>query len=371
MSNPFQLLDEGKVHTCDPKSDYRVAYGSRVARLDSGELVCSFMSGSALAMNSVAPFLSRSKDNGKTWSPATLVWPHLTETMSLFPNISRAPDGRLFLYGISIPIEPGKKGQTYWSDATQGISQTDIIWAVSGDGGKSWTESKKMPRLLPGSHEAPGALCVTRKNVWVAPYSPYNTWDPNEKVERGHVVAMRSENEGKTWTASSMIKFAEPHSGGAEAWVIELTDGRLLGTTWHIDHKANGSHTNKYALSSDGGKTWSKANTTTTNGNTTVLEPYSDGRALFGWVKRKKEESGIGVAVVKPTEADFGIQSQQMVYVAKKATQSGKDNTANEFQDFSFGEPSLTVLPNKELLMTFWAIEGNWSGIHWKKYRMG
>ena len=63
---------------------------------------------------------------------------------------------------------------------------------------------------------------------WLACFAPYNTFDPEVIVDRQQIVAIISEDEGKTWEHTAMLRFPEEHSGGAEAWIIELDDGRVL-----------------------------------------------------------------------------------------------------------------------------------------------
>ena len=68
-------------------------------------------------------------------------------------------------------------------------------------------------------------------------YAPYNTFDPAVIVDRNQIVALRSDDRGQTWRHNSMIRFESEYSTGAEAWVIELADGRLLGATWHMNQE--------------------------------------------------------------------------------------------------------------------------------------
>lgn len=368
----FTLLSEGLVTRRLPTDSTPVAAGPRCVVADNGDLVCSYMLQSKLGINDFVPVISRSGDGGKTWREQGPIWPRIAEGYSLLVNISRAAGGDLFLFGSQNKIDT--PGESFWSDATQGLKQTRMVWASSADHGQTWSEPRVIPQLLPGSHEAPGPLAVTRDGNWVGPYSPYNTFDPNEKIEREHVVALVSPDRGKTWTYRSMIRFEQKPSGGAEAWCVELADGRLLGTAWHLDHTPGDNkeeYPNKFALSRDGGLTWSKAASTGTMGHTTALAALPDGRALFLNVRRKPaSEVGIWLAVCKPTESDLGIQHNQLVWTVNKATQ---DNTSPEhfnWTSFNFGEPCVTVLPDGTLQVFYWVVAATHSGIGWVKLKM-
>lgn len=367
MSEAFVEIDHGAVYRCEAGSPYQVAVTSRCVKTAEGELVCSFVLRASLEANEGVVALSRSRDGGRTWTAPEAVWPDLADTCQLVCSISAAPDGRLLLWGMRTPIDA--PGESVWCEETQGLKQNDLVWSESVDGGRSWRRPAAIPMPEAGSAEAPGAMCVTRSGVMLGPYAPYNTFDPNLKVDREQVIVVRSADGGESWHHASMLRFAEAGSGAAEAWVVELADGRLLGTSWHMNMVDRKNYPNGYALSHDGGLTWTPTRSTGTKGHTTVLTPLPDGRALFGCVVRD-DRVGISLAVVSPTEEDFGIQSQQMIFEAPRATQSGGNPQHDQWKDFCFGEPSLTLVDAETLLVTYWSIEPAFRGVRSMRFRM-
>ena len=229
----FETISEGWVSRRQPGTPTAVAAGPRCAVTRQGDVVCTFMVQSKLGINDFQPMLARSTDGGRTWSEGQLLWPHLPDRYSIFGSVSRAPDGDLLYFGTRYPIDT--PGETFWSEATQGLKANELIWSRSADGGYTWAEPKVIPMPIPGAAEAPGALTVTRSGRMICCYAPYNTFDPQLVVDRNQIVALRSDDRGRTWQHNSMIRFDSEHSTGAEAWVIELADGRLLGTTWHLN----------------------------------------------------------------------------------------------------------------------------------------
>lgn len=340
-----------------------IAIGPRVVMLPDGEAVCSFMFTAKTATNDFVPALCRSSDGGRTWSEPQLVWPHLRDEWSLFVSISRDPySGRLFLYGLRTPIDV--PGESIWSDATQGLKANELVWSASRDDGRTWTEPAVIPMPIAGSAEAPGPLCVTRTGRWVVCYSPSNTFDPNLRVDRSQVVVLWSDDRGATWRHTSMLRFDHPGIGAAEAWVIELSDGRLLGTCWRIPDDGT-ELPNAYALSADGGATWTPTNSTGTLGQTTALAPLTDGRALFLYNQRKHGDPGIRMAVVRPSPTSFGIEHEDYLWRAETRTQSDTSGDLSQWSDFSFGEPAITPLPDGSLLGMLWCIQPSGSGIRY------
>lgn len=321
---------------------------------------------SKLGINDFKPILARSMDGGNTWSEPAMLWPQLEKTYSIFGAISRAPGGDLFLYGTRNRI--GKPGESFWSDATQGLKQNELFWAKSTDSGKTWSEPTVIPMPIPGAAETAMPMCITREGRWACCYAPYNTFDPKVKVDRRQVVALSSGDQGQTWQHASMLRFEE--GTAAEAWLIELSDGRLLGASWHMREDGKGDHPNKYALSPDGGRTWSPTRSTGINGQSVGLCALPEGRALFIYNQRKHGEPGVYLARVKPTESDFGIEANEIIWRAETRTQKGSSGEHTEWQDFSFGEPSVTVLPDQTLLVTLWCVQPSGQGIRYVKLRM-
>jgi len=362
----FEAIAEGFVSKRQPNTPTAIAAGSRCAVPKEGDIVCTFMVQSKLGINDFKTALARSKDGGKTWTEPVLVWPHLQNSRSIFGAVSRAPNGDLFLYGSIYKIDV--PGESFWSDATQGLKQNDLFWARSTDSGKTWTEPHVFPMPIPGASETAMAMCITRTGRWVCCYSPYNTFDPNVKVDRSQVVAMSSGDQGRTWKHASMLRFEDKHSTAAEAWLIELADGRLLGASWHL--KEGGDYPNAYALSHDGGLTWTPTRDTPIMGQSTALAALPDGRALFIYNQRKHGEPGVWLAIARPTEQDFGVEANEIVWRAETKTQSGTSGEHVEWQDFSFGEPSVTVLSDQTLLVTLWCVQPSGQGIRFVKLKM-
>jgi BNR repeat-like domain len=322
---------------------------------------------SGIGINDFVPMQCVSADGGETWGEAQPVWPQFQDKWSIFCSIGPGPNDDLFLYGIRFPIEV--PGETFWSDATQGMKANELVWARSADG-TDWTEPETIPMPIAGSAEAPGALCVTRTGRWVACYAPYNTFDPNVVVERNQVVLLISTDEGRSWRHKRMLHFAERDSGAAEAWVVELADGRLLGTCWQVGYAKGQEFSNPYALSSDGGETWSPTLSTGIMGQSTAPAPLPDGRVLLVYNQRKHGEPGVWLAVARPTETDFGIETNEIVWRADQITRHSSSAEHLEWEDFAFGEPSVTVLPDGMVLVTLWCIQPDGQGIRYVRLRL-
>jgi len=362
----IEFLDSGFIsrHAAGARST-DIGVGPRLVVLDSGEILCSYMRTARTTTNDFVPVICRSSDMGRTWSSPEAIWPTLQSRWSHFVSISRDAPGRLYLFGSRTPIDT--PGESFWSDAAQGLKENELVWATSTDGGQNWTDPRVIPLPIVGSAESPGAMCVTPSR-WIGVYSPCNTFDLGVAVDRSQVVAVLSDDEGRTWRQVSMLRFSDPDTSAAEAWAIQLADGRLLGTAWHIGPQGH-DLPNAYALSQDGGTTWTPTQSTGIMGQSTALAPLAagqmaEGRAMFLYNQRKHGEPGVWLAIARPTDTDFGIEHNEIVWRAEQPTQSttSSGELAN-WSDFSFGEPSAARLADDTWLIALWCIQPSGTGI--------
>jgi len=364
----FKTIDEGFIAQHQSGSSADIPGTARCVLTAKGELVGCCLLSRGLGRNDMKQMIIRSQDGGKSWRKQGLLWPYLQDAYSIFGSISRAPDGECFFYGTRTKIET--PGESFWSEATQGLKQNEIIWASSKDDGLTWTDPAVIPMPIPGSAEVAGAMCVTRNKIWLGSYAPYNTFDSALRVARNQVVVVRSSDQGLSWSHTPMLRFDDVNTSAAETWVIELTDGRLLGTAWHLNPSRGTDYPNVYSLSLDKGLTWQPARSTGIMGQSAALAPLPDGRALFIYNQRKHGEVGVWLAAVKPTESDFGIEANEIIWKAQTGTQGGSSGLHTEWTDFSFGEPSITVLPDNILLAALWCNQPGGQGTYYVKLKM-
>jgi len=361
----ISILAEGYISRRQPASPTAIAAGPRCVVTAAGEIICSFVVQSALGVNDFATMLARSPDGGVTWDEARPVWPEREGRESIFCSISRGNSDDLFLTGMRWTVDAA--GESFWSDATQGMKPNQLIWSRSRGHAATWSEPRAIPLDGPGSVEAPGTLCCTRAGRWLVCYSPYNTFDPTITVDRGRVMVALSDDEGRTWRHRDMLRFAEPNSGGAEAWVIELADGRLLGAAWHIDLAGKVDYPNVYAISRDGGDTWMPTTSTGIIGQSNALAALPDGRALFIYNQRKYGEAGVYLAIARPDAPAFGVESNQIIWRAARAVLGDTSPDHADWTSFAFGEPAITNLPDGSWLVVFWCVQPDGQGVRFVK----
>ena len=225
-----------------------------------------------------------------------------------------------------------------------------------------------MAVVSPGAAEAPAPLCVTRDERWLGCYSPYHTFDPELSVDRSRVIVLASDDQGQTWKNSDMLRFSQPRSGGAEAWVIQLSNGRLLGAGWHLHLDDQQDYPNRYALSDDG-LHWGPTRCTGIIGQSVGLAALPNGYALMAFNQPNADRRLAG-ALARPTDDDFGLLANQIVWRAEVGTHDSGAPDHSHWTSFRFGEPSVTVLDDETLLVVFWVDQPDGRGVRFVRLRM-
>ncbi|TMG25202.1 MAG: exo-alpha-sialidase [Chloroflexi bacterium] len=364
----LEVVDEGFVSRREQGTATAVAAGPRPVVTADGRLLCSFMVQPALGVNAFTTVLAGSDDGGRNWTQPRVVWPDRVSRESIFCSLSRGPDGTLFLFGTATPIDD--PGESFWSEETQGLKANRLVWAESIDGGTTWSEPTPIPMAGREAAEAAGPMCVTRAGRWLACYCPYPTFERGQIVARDRVVVVASDDRGGRWRSGTMLHFDEPESGAAESWLVELLDGRLLGEAWHMDLRSGRDYPDAYAISHDGGRTWTPTRSTGIGGQAGSLAVITDGRVAFAYNQRVRSPAGVRVALARPDDEAFNVLADEMAWRADTPLQTGDSADHDAWRDFAFGEPALAVLRNGDLLLTFWCVQPSGQGIRFARLRL-
>lgn len=372
----------------------------RVAVLPDGRLVASFVGRSGAGTPDYALFVTSSEDGGRTWQGERPVWPEDAGRWSLAGSIAAGVAGELVLFGTQTPVSAGDG--SWWDPERGALAANELFWSRSEDGGATWSARRVIPMADPAAAEAPGPMLVTRGGGRLVCYAPYPTFDPALVVDRPRIVALRSDDGGATWASTTMLRL-HPDGGTAEAWLTELSDGRLFGACWAMDLRTGADLPNPYALSPDGGATWSPTRSTGLRGQAVGMAALLDGRVAVVYNQRDPGRAPVGVwlAVLRPTADDPGVEADVPVWAASEAAagtaagatattsagagsgagatagtsaaaMSGPSDAAtvaaqasgvgaggdvghDAWQTFTFGEPGIVCLSDGDLLVTIWS----------------
>jgi hypothetical protein len=149
-----------------------------------------------------------------------------------------------------------------------------------------------------------------------------------------------------------------------ESKIVELADGRLLATAWAYDQQAAEDLPNQYAISTDGGATWTEPCSTGLSGQTLTPLALPDGRVLC--VYRRMDRPGLWTVLSELQGNTWVNGDTGPIWGADTAgLTSQTTNMAANFNVLRFGAPCCSLLPDGSVLGAFWCYEDCVSNVRW------
>ena len=339
-----EVVDSGHVTRDD------AAYPSLVA-LDDGSIICGYSCGGGSSATGGTD-RARSTDGGSTWRREGTILgrtEHPVTTNSL--RLSRTAGGTLLAYGARRYDTAGT--------ARFGRDPSEPVLCRSSDGGRTWSTPAVVAGASAGSRArayevaCPVVALDERRWLAVAGLLP----------EAGHlgarVVAFLSTDAGQTWPHSPTV-FHDPDGRRCffETKVTPLGGGRLLAVAWTVTAGDYRDLDNQYALSRDGGRTWTRPVSTGIRGQT-MTPVWLGGDRILVLYNRRYGRQGIVMHVVQVTADGWTLGPESMLWDAAGA-HGGLARGAggiDEFSGFAFGLPSALPIGDGRLLAVHWCRE--------------
>jgi sialidase-1 len=347
------------------------AYFPSVVTMANGEMLASLVLAEAFEAADMRTHLCRSTDGGETWEHQGLLPAGTSDAMiSNASRLTSTPEGEVVAYTVRMDrSEHSEDGLT--NPTTLGFVPTTLTVLRSADFGRTWSSpSIILPPLVGPCFELCSPITVLRDGRWVIPTLTWPDWEgrcPNGVK----MIAMLSPDRGRSWPAYwDVMQANEGRVFFWESKITELPDGQLLAVAWTYDDLAGKDRPNHYALSTDGGNTWSAPASTGLIGQTLTPLALDDGRILS--VYRRMDTPGLWAnlsrlrAGVWENEASEPIWGNQVGGL----TATTRD-MAHNFNVLRFGAPSLVKLPDATVFVAFWCYEDCVSVIRWYTLAVG
>ena len=117
-------------------------------------------------------------------------------------------------------------------------------------------------------------------------------------------------------------------------------------------------------MSEDDGATFAGPFAHPFRGQSTGIAAYEDG-VLVAYNQRKEGTVGVWLALEKVNGTEVELLANEPIWEAKTITKSGTSGDFSQFTDFSFGEPSVMVMPDGSLLVVLWYQQSGVNGIRY------
>lgn len=360
----ISIVDHGVVYR-NPKPHLRAihAWHPSLALLDDGGLLAGFDLGQAVEALDYRTYISRSRDQGKTWdAPRPLFADPVPRRSTHSVRLGRVKDGSIVGFG----------GRYYRDDAEEGVVNRanlgyvpmDLILLRSRDG-RNWEGPATIePPLVGPGFEICHRVIELADGRWLAPTATWKGW--NGAAPNGmKAIALVSRDRGKTWP--EWLTIIDQYDRGVISWeqgLTELTDGRLLAVVWCFDEKSGKSLPNRFALSRDG-QVFSTPRENGLQGETAKLHTLADGRVLC--LYRRLDKPGLWANLVR-IDADNWINLAELaVWQGPASGMKGERTASDELSALKFGFPSMVELPDGSVMAVFWCVEDGIHVIRWAR----
>ncbi|MFH1920421.1 MAG: sialidase family protein [Planctomycetota bacterium] len=347
------------------------AYFPSVVVMPDGEMVALYTLGEAFEATNLHTHLARSSDGGRTWLHQGRICPDTAGRLTTeFGRLSVVPGGEL----VAVLVRADRTDHPEEGLANPenlGFVPTEILITRSSDAGRTWSEPALVAPPLEGpSFELCCPVTVMADGRWLWPTSTWRDWEGN-LPSGNRMVAFVSEDQGDTWP--DYLDVMSSPEGNLIFWeskIVELAGGRLLAVAWCHDEASSSDRPNQYALSDDGGATWTPPGSTGLLGQTMTPVVLGGDRVLS--VYRRMDEPGLW-ANLSHLEGDRWVNDACWPLWGHQSV-DGVTRTAGGavamFQTLRFGAPSITPLADGALYVAFWCYEDCVSVIRWFKFQI-
>jgi len=331
----------------------------------TGDMVATFVLAEAFEAVNAHTYLSRSQDGGESWELAGELYErqHLTSDAA---RITLLPNGEIVaLVCEHDRAEHPNEGLT--NPENMGFVPTRFSILRSQDQGYSWSAPQPIePPLVGPSFELCSPIVPLSDGRWLLPTSTWRGWDgyqPNGMK----MVAFVSHDEGSTWP--EYVDVMRDPAGNIVYWeskIVEMPNGTLLAVAWAYNEHSARDLPNQYALSQDGGETWTDPMSTGLIGQTITPLVLDDGHILT--VYRRIDEPGLWANLSHLQDDRWVNEACEPLWGANvPGLTASTDNMVHNFNVLRFGAPCMVKLPNDNIFVAFWGYEECVSNIRWFK----
>lgn len=188
---------------------FRSSHAVNLVKLQNGDLLCFWFSGTREGDSNVAIVMSRLAKGSKQWSK-TVEIDHQEGRSFQNPVAFQLPDGSLWLLHTS-------------QGAGEGQTNAEVLYLTSDDAGKTWTDQRPL-FTQPGSFVRQPPVLISEK-VWLLPMYYTPTRNITDGAESHYSAIKLTSDGGKSWKECKV-----PQSNGlVQPSVLRLANGHFLG----------------------------------------------------------------------------------------------------------------------------------------------
>ena len=362
----IECVDTGLVYR-NPKPYLRSihAWHPTLVRLE-GELLASFDVAQASESLDYHTVLSRSSDDGKTWSDPKRIFEDPVQPTSHSVRISAISDGTLVAFGVRCDRSRAEEGLN--NRANMGLVPAQLIMLRSPDGGQTWEGPMVVePPLVGPAFEICHSILELRDGRWLWPTQTWRGWE-GDAPNGMKAIALVSRDRGKTWP--DYIDVMDDYRNGVIHWeqsLCQMPDDSLLAVAWAFHEPSGTTRPTPFAVAKDAAH-FSRPNPAGIHGQTAKV--LSLDRRNILCVYRRDDQPGLWGTVAEVHDERWNILAEKALWVGATSGMAGRLSNSDELTTLKFGYPSLLRCPDHEVLCAFWCYEEEVYNIRWIRLRV-
>jgi len=321
-----------------------------LARLGNGEIVAIFSIGQAFDAADMRAYVSRSADDGHTWTPPVPL--HDAASNPGLESESFKPlalsDGTLIATGY-VFVRPDMLAPIV-DPATRRTLPLRNKLSFSADNGRNWDPPRAFS-VEGAPLELSGPAVELASGRLLAAAAPFHL---GETGHEGWVI--KSDDRGRSWSKLSV--FFRSEDGAIAPWecrLAELAPDRVAILFWAYENKAQRNLANRLVVSEDGGERFAAPIDTGILGQASNLLPLAADRLLTIHCHREPPV-GLVVRDIALTGTKIAIEGEAAIFSHDRmASRTG--DIAGQFASLKFGQPSLLRLSGNEVLAAWWQVD--------------
>ena len=323
-----------------------------VSLLPNNDLLTIFSIGQAFDSSDQRAFVSKSKDDGRTWSTPKQLHNHkydnCEETDTLKPLLLN--NGDLIATGYAF-IRPDPLTPIVDPISFEVLPLKNKI-SFSSDNGERWSIPTNFS-VLKKPLEISGPCIQLSSGRILAACPPFHL---GETGHSGWIIY--SDDNGKNW--DKLSEFFNTPSGEIASWecrLCEIDNNGVAVIFWAYDNIKKINLNNHIVFSKDGGQSFGSAIDTNVKAQASNLM-WLEKNIILTIHSHRELPSGLIVRKVNIENNKFEILDELNLFQEDRM-ESDSTNISKQFGSLKFGQPSLIQLQNKEILATCWCYENN------------
>ena len=371
----MKLIDHGVVCRYPQGSVNQSNAFATICVTSTGRWLCGFRTApSKLTCAAQRVALSYSDDQGQSWIEP--FFPFSPELVDGKPgNFRCVAVSEIFpsnLLAVIAWVDQSDPTLPFFNEHTEGLLDTRIFFSRSDDNGQSWstpvimdTTPYNVPTPITGS-------VLVMPNGKLACQFELNKHYYEEKPWTHHSVMMFSNDNGKTWPEYSQA--CDDPNNMTIYWdqrPAVVSPERVLNFFWTYDKTTEGYLNIHASESLDNGQTWSAMWDTQVPGQPAPPIALSDGKLAMIYIDRTDLPT-IKLRISFDGGYTWPNETEMEVYKHDGKSQAIPNVDMNEawaeMAAFSVGLPDTAVLPNGEILITYYAgIVSDCTAVNWAR----